>query len=50
MAANWHGSDSIPHQLLAHLGYSALPLLIAAVIAIPAGVAIGHRGGRRPTS
>ena len=45
-SANWHGSDSIPHQVLAHIGYSALPLLIAAVIAIPAGVAIGHRGGR----
>jgi osmoprotectant transport system permease protein len=44
--ANWHGAGSIPHQVLAHLGYSALPLLIAAVIAIPAGVAIGHRGGR----
>jgi osmoprotectant transport system permease protein len=45
-SANWQGSDSIPHQVLAHIGYSALPLLIAAVIAIPAGVAIGHRGGR----
>jgi osmoprotectant transport system permease protein len=44
--ANWHGAGSIPHQVLAHLGYSALPLLIAAVIAIPAGVAIGHRGGQ----
>jgi osmoprotectant transport system permease protein len=44
--ANWSGSDGIPQQLLAHLGYSALPLLIAAAIAIPAGVAIGHRGGR----
>jgi osmoprotectant transport system permease protein len=45
-SANWHGADSIPHQLLAHLGYSVLPLLIAAAIAVPAGVAIGHRGGR----
>ena len=44
--ANWHGAGSIPHQVLAHLGYSVLPLLIAAVIAIPAGVAIGHRGGQ----
>jgi osmoprotectant transport system permease protein len=44
--ANWNGSGSIPDQLVAHLGYSALPLLIAAVIAIPVGVAIGHRGGR----
>ena len=45
-SANWHGSGSIPQQLVAHLGYSALPLLIAALIAIPAGVAIGHRGGK----
>jgi osmoprotectant transport system permease protein len=45
-SANWHGSDSIPQQLVAHLGYSALPLLIAALIGIPAGVAIGHRGGK----
>jgi osmoprotectant transport system permease protein len=44
--ANWHGSDSIPHQVLAHLGYSGLSLLIAALIALPVGVLIGHRGGR----
>jgi len=42
--ANWHGSGSIPQQLVAHLGYSALPLLIAALIGIPVGVAIGHTG------
>ena len=43
-SANWHGSDSIPQQVVAHLGYSALPLLIAVAIGIPAGVAIGHTG------
>jgi osmoprotectant transport system permease protein len=43
---NWHGADSIPHQVLAHLGYSGLSLLIAALIALPVGVLIGHRGGR----
>jgi osmoprotectant transport system permease protein len=43
-SANWHGQDSIPQQFVAHLGYSALPLLVAALIAIPAGVAIGHTG------
>ena len=43
-SANWHGSGSIPQQILAHLGYSILPLLIAAVIGIPAGVAVGHTG------
>jgi osmoprotectant transport system permease protein len=42
--AHWHGQDSIPQQILAHLGYSGLALLVAAVIAIPAGVAVGHTG------
>ena len=43
-SANWHGSGSIPQQIVAHLGYSILPLLIATVIGIPAGVAVGHSG------
>lgn len=43
-ASNWHGSGNIPQQVLAHLGYSGLPLLIAALIAIPLGVMIGHTG------
>jgi osmoprotectant transport system permease protein len=42
--ANWHGPGSIPQQLVAHLGYSALPLLIAALIGVPVGVLIGHTG------
>jgi osmoprotectant transport system permease protein len=41
-SANWHGSGSIPQQIVAHLGYSILPLVIATVIGIPAGAAIGH--------
>jgi osmoprotectant transport system permease protein len=43
-ASNWRGSGSIPQQVLAHLGYSGLPLLIAALIAIPLGVMVGHTG------
>jgi len=43
-AANWREPVSIPRQVLAHLGYSGLSLLIAALIAIPLGVAIGHTG------
>ena len=43
-SANWHGSGSIPQQIVAHLGYSLLPLVIATVIGIPAGAAIGHTG------
>ncbi|HTU74628.1 MAG TPA: ABC transporter permease [Trebonia sp.] len=42
--SNWSGQGAIPQQIVAHLGYSGLPLLIAALIAIPAGVAIGHTG------
>lgn len=43
-SANWHGPGSIPQQLVGHLGYSGLPLVTAALIGIPAGVAIGHTG------
>jgi osmoprotectant transport system permease protein len=43
-SANWHGSGSIPQEIVAHLGYSGLPLLIATLIAVPAGVVIGHTG------
>jgi osmoprotectant transport system permease protein len=42
--AHWDGQDSIPYQILAHLGYSGASLLVAALIAIPAGVVIGHTG------
>jgi len=40
--AQWHGA--IPARILEQLGYSGLSLLIAAVIALPLGVAIGHTG------
>jgi osmoprotectant transport system permease protein len=42
--AQWHGADAIPARILEQLGYSGLSLLIAAVIALPLGVAIGHTG------
>lgn len=41
-AANWSGTDGVPHRLLQHLGYSLLALLIATVIALPLGLLIGH--------
>ncbi|WP_433182154.1 ABC transporter permease [Actinoallomurus sp. CA-150999] len=43
-SANWSGGDGIPHRLLEHLGYSALALFIAAVIALPLGALVGHTG------
>ena len=42
--AQWHGAGAIPVHVLQQLGYSGLALLIAAVIALPLGVAIGHTG------
>jgi osmoprotectant transport system permease protein len=36
--------DGIPQRLVDHVGYSALALLIAAVIAVPVGCLIGHTG------
>ena len=41
------GSHPLPGEILAHLGYTALAVLIAAAIAIPAGWAIGHTGRGR---
>jgi osmoprotectant transport system permease protein len=41
--AEWHGADGIPVRLLQHVGYTGLALLVAALIALPLGVAIGHR-------
>jgi osmoprotectant transport system permease protein len=43
-SSHWSGDDGIPHRLLEHLGYSALALLIAAVIALPLGALVGHTG------
>ncbi|MFC4944022.1 ABC transporter permease [Pseudonocardia sp. GCM10023141] len=42
--ANWKGSGGVPQRLVEHLGYSALTMIIALVIAIPIGAWIGHSG------
>jgi osmoprotectant transport system permease protein len=41
---HWGGSDGITQLLLQHLGYTAAAVGIAAVIAIPLGILIGHTG------
>jgi len=46
-AAHWSGEDGIPHRVLEHLAYSLVAVLIAAVIAIPLGLFIGHTGRGR---
>ena len=45
--ANWSGEDGIPNRLLEHLAYTALTILVAAVIAIPLGLWVGHTGRAR---
>lgn len=42
--AQWHGSGGIPVRILEQLYYTGLSLLIAALIAIPLGILIGHTG------
>ena len=42
--ANWTGSGGIPARLVEHLGYVALAMIIALVIALPLGAWVGHTG------
>lgn len=46
-AAQWSGPDGIPTRALQHLEYSAATLIIAAMIAIPLGLLVGHTGRGR---
>ena len=42
--AQWSGRDGIPVRTLQHLWYSLLATAIAAAVALPIGVYIGHTG------
>ena len=42
--AHWAGPDGIPHRLAEHVGYSALTVVVAALVAVPLGLWIGHTG------
>jgi osmoprotectant transport system permease protein len=44
---HWSGTSGIPVRLLEHLEYSGLVLAIAAAIALPVGLYIGHTGRGR---
>jgi osmoprotectant transport system permease protein len=46
-SAHWHGYDGIPARLWEHIWYSGVALLIAAVLAIPLGLWVGHTGRGR---
>jgi osmoprotectant transport system permease protein len=40
---NWHGSSGIPDRILQHLSLSVWPVALAAALAVPLGVTLGHR-------
>lgn len=44
---NWGGPSGILNRTLEHLGYTVLGVLIAAVVAVPLGLWIGHTGKAR---
>lgn len=43
-SSHWSGADGIPTHLTEHLQYALIALLIAALIALPLGLLIGHTG------
>ena len=40
--SHWQGAGSIPTRIAEHLGVTALAVVLAALVAIPLGVLIGH--------
>ncbi|GEK78874.1 ABC transporter permease [Agrococcus baldri] len=45
--ANWAGPNALGLRILEHIGFSAVVVLVAAAIGIPAGTLIGHTGRGR---
>ena len=46
-SAHWHGNEGIPLRVWEHLYYAAIAVVVAAVIAIPLGLWVGHTGRAR---
>jgi osmoprotectant transport system permease protein len=44
---HWSGPDGVPHRLLQHVELCALAVVVGALVAVPAGIILGHfrRGG-----
>lgn len=40
----WSGHAGIPQRLLEHVAYSGIVMLVALLIAVPLGMAVGHTG------
>ena len=46
-SSHWHGPEGVLARLIEHLEYSGAAVLIAALIAVPLGLYIGHTGRGR---
>jgi osmoprotectant transport system permease protein len=44
--SHWSGSEGVPHRLLVHLGISAASVGLAALVALPPAVLLGHARSR----
>ena len=42
--AHWHGPGGVPVRVAEHLYYTVVTVLIAATIAVPLGLLVGHTG------
>jgi osmoprotectant transport system permease protein len=42
--SHWQGPDGIPQRLLEHVAMSGISVLVATLVALPAGLLIGHTG------
>ncbi len=45
--ANWTGGGGVPSRVVEHLGYTGLTVAVAAAVAVPLGLYIGHTGRLR---
>ncbi len=45
--SHWSGDDGVPARILEHLQYSVIAVLIAAALAVPLGLYVGHTGRGR---
>lgn len=45
--ANWTGSSGLLQRLFEHVAYTAIIVVVAGLIAVPIGIAIGHTGRGR---
>lgn len=49
-SAQWSGGSGVPWRIAQHLGYTAITVLAASVVAVPLGLYVGHTGRWKNTA